>query len=91
MALADRIRARYRKEFSRIGETVVIRRYYGSGSPRPKYEKPALARLRSYNSKELVGTIVQGDQEMILLAEDLETGEVIVDGADKYMDSPVFD
>lgn len=75
-ALADRIRARYRTELGRIGETVLVRRYYSTGSPRPKYEKAALARVASYDAEELVGTIVQGDQKMILLAEDLESGDV---------------
>lgn len=75
-ALADRIRARYRTELGRIGETVLIRRYYGIGTPRSKYEKAALARVAAYDAEELVGAIVQGDQKIILLAEDLESGPV---------------
>lgn len=76
MSLAERIRARYRTEVGRVGETVTIRRYYGSGSPRAKYEKAALARVNAYAVDQLIGSIVQGDQKVILLAEDLETGAV---------------
>lgn len=76
MSLAERIRARYLSEMRRVGEMVTIRRYYGTGSPRSKYEKACLARVNAYAADELIGGIVQGDQKVILLAEDMETGAV---------------
>jgi hypothetical protein len=75
MALSDRVRASYRRALAKF-ETVTIRRYYGSGTPRPKYEKACAARVMAYQSSEIVGPIVQGDRKIILLAEDLEAGDV---------------
>ena len=57
-------------------ETVTVRRYYGTGSPRSKYEKQCRGREASYKSDEIVGPILQGDWMIILLAEDLESGAV---------------
>lgn len=57
-------------------QTVTIRRYYGTGSPRSIYEKNCRAREDQYQSDELVETVLQGDWKLILLAEDLETGAV---------------
>ena len=56
--------------------TVTIRRYYGSGTPRAKYEKDCAGRMVAYQPSEIVGPIVQGDRKVILLAEDLESGAV---------------
>jgi hypothetical protein len=69
-------RQTYARSLSEAGETVTIRRYYGSGTPRPKYEKDCRARVLAYQPGEIVGPIVQGDQKVILLAEDMETGAV---------------
>lgn len=60
----------------RASGTVMIRRYYGGGTPRPKYEKVCAGRMVAYQPTEIVGPIVQGDRKIILLAEDLETGAV---------------
>lgn len=75
MSLADRIRANYKRELAKF-ETVTIRRYYGSGSPRSKYERDCHGREIAYKPDEIVGPILQGDWKIILLAEDLESGAV---------------
>lgn len=68
-------RQSYKRTLRRFG-TVTIRRYYGSGTPRPSYEKACAARVMTYKADEIVGPIVQGDKRVILLAEDLESGAV---------------
>jgi len=75
MSLAGRIRATYKRELEKF-ETVTIRRYYGSGTPRSKYERACHGRELSYRPDEIVGPILQGDWKIILLAEDLESGDV---------------
>lgn len=60
----------YRRRIGK-GETVYIRRYTGAGTCRPRYDAPVRARVMGYETKELVGTIVQGDRHIIFLAEDL--------------------
>lgn len=81
--------ARYRAALRRCGETVVVRRYSGTGEGRPYVEAQARARITGYDPANLVGAIVQGDRKVILLAEDvasllpLVAGDaVIADGAE---------
>jgi hypothetical protein len=61
-----------------LGEfsTVTVRRYYGTGSPRPKYEANCRAKEGVYRAEQIVGPVLQGDWPVIVLAEDLETGDV---------------
>lgn len=75
MALSDRIRAKYRRELAKF-ERVTIRRYYGTGTPRPSYERETWGRELPYTPNEIAGPILQGDWKIILLAEDLETGPI---------------
>ena len=63
--------ASYRRAMAIAGTTVTIRRYFGSGSDRASFEVRVPARIRDYNPDELVGDIQQGDQEVIVLVEDL--------------------
>jgi hypothetical protein len=56
-----------------IGEDVVFRRFTGSGTPRPKTDVTAKARVMGYKASELVGPIVQGDRRVIAMAEDIAT------------------
>lgn len=56
--------------------TVTIRRYHGSGSPRPKFERDCRGKEDAYQPSEIVGPILQGDWKIILLAEDIESGDV---------------
>ncbi|MBN9007243.1 MAG: hypothetical protein J0H40_17735 [Rhizobiales bacterium] len=57
-------------------ETVTIRRYYGSGTPRSKYEQACQGKEDSYAPNEIVGPVLQGDWKIIVLAQDLEGGNV---------------
>jgi hypothetical protein len=75
MSLAARIRANYRRELGKFSK-VTIRRYYGSASPRAFYERQTVGREISYTPAEIVGSILDGDWMIVLLAEDLETGDV---------------
>lgn len=65
---ADEIKSAYA---ATLKETVFIRRYTGSGPARPKFDAAARARAVPYAVEELVGSIVQGDQKVIVLVEDL--------------------
>jgi hypothetical protein len=64
----DAVKASYRRALT---ETVLLRRYTGAGSVRPKFEAAARAQVVGYAPHELVGTIVQGDRKCIVLADDL--------------------
>jgi hypothetical protein len=68
-------RATYRRLIGENGETVLIRRYTGTGSgARPTSEWSGRARVIGYDAAELIGGIVQGDRRIILLHEDLVAG-----------------
>jgi hypothetical protein len=58
------------------GETIIVRRYSGIGAARVAItpEATTLARVKGYQAKELVGAIVQGDQEVVAL---VETGSLL--------------
>lgn len=71
----EMVRQRYATALSRFS-TVTIRRYHGSGTPRLKFEKDCHGREVSYQPNEIVGPILQGDWKIILLAEDLESGDI---------------
>ena len=51
-----------------VGETVTLRRTVSSVNT----DADVRARVRGYKPQELIGTAVQGDREIIILAEDLE-------------------
>lgn len=61
----------YRRMMELVGETVLIRRYTGTGANRPRFDAEVKARVTEYEPSELVGTIVQGDRKLIVLHEDL--------------------
>ena len=67
----DQVRSTYRRMIDAVGETIMIRRYTGTGTARPWFEVAVRARVTAYEQKDLVGTIQQGDRKIILLAEDL--------------------
>ena len=53
-------------------ETVAIRIYTGAGSSRPRFDYENIrARAIDFDPDELVGGIVQGDRNLIVLAEDV--------------------
>ena len=68
-------RQRYAMALGRFSQ-VTIRRYYGTGTPRPHYEKICRGREVQYMANEIGGKILQGDWKIILLAEDIESGAV---------------
>ncbi|WP_249225651.1 hypothetical protein [Tardiphaga alba] len=61
----------HRRFIQEVGEDILIRRYTGTGSPRPKTDTATRARVMGYEPKELVGSIVQGDRKIIALVDDL--------------------
>jgi hypothetical protein len=65
---SDDIKALYRADCQ---ETIVIRRYTGTGTNRPHFEASVRGSSRRYHATELLGNIVQGDQEILILVEDL--------------------
>jgi hypothetical protein len=75
----DQIQADYRRAMDEAGEVVTFRRYTGAGANRPRFDADVRARVMDYTPDELVGTIVQGDRKLIVLAEDLITAQVPLD------------
>lgn len=60
------------KSYARVlKETIIIRRYTGSGPTRPKFDAQCRGRATPYAVDELIGGIVQGDQRIIVLVADL--------------------
>lgn len=70
---AETAKGHYRRFLT---ESVTIRRYTGTGpiASRPKQDVTARARVTGYDTKELVGTIVQGDRKAIVYADDITDG-----------------
>jgi hypothetical protein len=65
------VRQSYRENMDAVGETIVIRRYTGTGVGRVPADTDVRARVTGYDERELVGTIQQGDRKIIVLVEDL--------------------
>jgi hypothetical protein len=74
MISAAAIKAHYRRAMDVVGETVLIRRYTGTGAGRPVFDVAVRARVTGYEPDELVGSIRHGDRKLIVLAEDLIAG-----------------
>lgn len=66
----DAIKAEYRRALGEF-ETVLLRRYYGTGQNRQKFDAPCLARVMGYAPEQLAGTVQQGDTRLIVMADDL--------------------
>ena len=71
MVNVDRILASYRRMLDEVGEDVIVRRYTGSGTDRPKIDVTCSGRVVGYSPDELTGVIQQGDRHIILLAADV--------------------
>jgi hypothetical protein len=56
-----------------IGEDIIVRRFTGSGSPRPKIDVSTRARVVGYQPAQLIGPIVSGHRKVIALVDSLET------------------
>jgi hypothetical protein len=81
---ASEIKAAYARE---LKETIVVRRYTGAGTNRPRFDVAVRGKARLYAATELIGTISQGDQNVIVLAEDLIAAQfqLPVTAADKVV------
>ncbi len=62
---------RWRSAIKRHGEPVLIRRYTGSGTNRPRFDVEVRGRVSGYEPSQLVGSITQGDRKVLILYEDL--------------------
>lgn len=88
----------YRRAFDSYGEEVLIRRYFGTGASRSKFEVKVRARISSYTPQELVGTIIQGDEKVIVLVEELKVRQfplplvrndkVVLEGRELNIEAP---
>lgn len=67
----DQMKADYRLMLNNTGEDIIVRRYTGTGTNRPKIDVSVRARVTGFAPRELVGTIQQGDRFIVLLAEDV--------------------
>jgi hypothetical protein len=67
----EQLRDTYRRMIDNIGEWIVLRRYTGQGANRPRFDVNVRAAVRGYGPEELVGSIRQGDREIIILSQDL--------------------
>jgi hypothetical protein len=71
MITAAQAKLDYAAALTRVGEDVVVRRFTGSGTPRPHTDTTTRARIVDFLPSELVGPVVQGDRKVIALAEPL--------------------
>lgn len=52
-------------------QPIKVRRYTGQGLVRPRWDADVNGHSRYYGSDELVGSVQQGDQHVVVLVEDL--------------------
>ena len=70
---AAEIKRAYARE---LKETIGVRRYTGSGATRPRFDIFIRGKATPYQATELIGTVVQGDQRVLLLAEDIISNQM---------------
>lgn len=70
-ALAQTMLASHRRSINAIGEQVIVRRYSGVGGLRTPVDTITQARVVGYTPAQLVGPIVQGDRQLIMLVDTL--------------------
>jgi hypothetical protein len=68
MSTATAIKASYA---SKLKETIIIRRYTGSGQNRPRFDAAVRGKSIAYQAEEFVGPVLQGDRRVFLLVEDI--------------------
>lgn len=71
----DEIKTHYRSFMDDVGELVTIRRWYNTGLVRTKFEAEVKARVTWESAGELAGAVHQGDANLIVLVDDLETAQ----------------
>lgn len=72
----DEIKASYRRMMNEVGEEVAIRRFTGTGANRPYFDATVMARVMDFKPSDLVGEIIQGDRNLIVIAQDLIDAQV---------------
>ncbi len=65
---ASEIKAAYASE---LKETIGVRRYTGAGANRPRFDVYVRGKATPYGTDEFINTVVQGDQRILVLAEDI--------------------
>ncbi len=70
---ASEIKAAYARE---LKETIGVRRYTGSGAARPRFDVYVRGKATPYSVTELIGTVTQGDQKVLLFVQDIITGQM---------------
>jgi hypothetical protein len=86
----DEALASHRSLVNENGQPVSIRRYTGTGPSRTFTDTVTQAFVRNYGSKELIGSIVQGDQVAVTLVDMLSgilpvtTNDKLVVGTKEY-------
>lgn len=93
MMSATELIASYRRN---LNEPITIRRY--SGTPRTASDFEVMGKAWGYSGAEIVGSIIQGDQRVIVVASDLEalglalpvktSDKVVIAGKEKSIVSP---
>lgn len=72
MSRADQLLSQYRSKIAKSGQWIAIRRYSGAAGPNNQgVDTLARAYVRFFESKELVGSIAQGDLTAICLVDTL--------------------
>lgn len=72
---ASEIKAAYARE---LKETIVVRRYTGAGANRPRFDVAVRGKATPYSATELIGTVIQGDQRILVLAEDIIAAQMVL-------------
>lgn len=71
---ASEIKAAYARE---LKEQIGVRRYTGAGANRPRFDVYVRGKATPYATTELIGgAITQGDQRVLLLVQDIITGQM---------------
>lgn len=78
---------RYRRQIKRHGEPVKLRRYTGTGPTRVATDYDVRGWVKGFDPHNLVGGIVYGDRQAIVLAEDVaaKAFPVPITSADKLV------
>ena len=69
MMSATEILASYRRN---LNEPITVRRYSGTGASRTAANSEVKGKAWGYTAAEIVGSIIQGDERVLVIADDLE-------------------
>jgi hypothetical protein len=71
MTALSESQANHRAMINEMGEDIAIRRFTGTGTPRPYTDTTTRARVMGYKPQELIGPVVEGDRKVIALVDTL--------------------